>query len=87
MFQKMIQKFHRNKAKPANEDISELVFLVSEDKIQVSYHTEDKRIASSTREYIKPPNWDEKGATITLSHDMHQTFQVIYSAHINFFFF
>ncbi|KAK3597164.1 hypothetical protein CHS0354_038091 [Potamilus streckersoni] len=73
---KMVQKFHRNRSKLANEDIAELVFMCSEDKIQITYHTEDKRIASSTREYIKPHNWDEKGATLTFSGDMHQTFQV-----------
>ncbi|XP_045186908.2 dynein regulatory complex subunit 7-like isoform X2 [Mercenaria mercenaria] len=73
---KMILKFHRNKNKLANEDILECVFLCSEDKIQITYHTEDKRIASSTREFLKPHNWDEKGATLTFSPDMHQTFQV-----------
>ncbi|KAK3093928.1 hypothetical protein FSP39_021907 [Pinctada imbricata] len=73
---KMVQKFHRNRNKAANEDIAELVFHMSEDKIQISYHTEDPRIASSTREYLKPANWDEKGAILTFSSDMHQTFQV-----------
>ena len=72
----MVVKYHRDKSKPANEDVAELVFLCSEDKIQITYHTEDKRIASSTREFIKPHNWDEKGATLTFSQDMHQTFQV-----------
>ena len=69
-------KYHRNKNKPANEDIAELLFLCSEDKTQLTYHTEDKRIASSTREFLKPHNWDEKGATLTFAGDMHQTFQV-----------
>ncbi|XP_055956877.1 dynein regulatory complex subunit 7 [Patella vulgata] len=74
---KMIQKFHRNKSKQANEDIAELIFLISEDKIQISYHTEDARIVSSTREYIKPSNWEEKGATLKWESDqLHQTFQV-----------
>ena len=72
----MIQKFERNPAKPANTDIKELIFLVSEDKIQITYHTESSHIASSTREYIKPQNWDEKGATLAWAPDMHLTFQV-----------
>lgn len=76
IFQKMIQKFHRNRNKPANEDIAELIFHIAEDKIQLSYHTEDLRIAASTREFLKPPNWDEKGAVLTFSSEMHQTFQV-----------
>lgn len=73
---KMVQKFNRNTKKSASEDIAELVFLVSEDKIQLTYHTEDPRIASSTREFLKPANWDEKGATLTFNPEMHQTFQV-----------
>ena len=73
----MQMKYHRNKNKPANEDILELLFLCSEDKIHLMYHTEDKRIASSTREFLKPHNWDEKGATLTYSAEMHQTFQVL----------
>ncbi|XP_011446060.2 dynein regulatory complex subunit 7-like isoform X1 [Crassostrea angulata] len=73
---KMIQKFHRNRNKPANEDIAEIIFHVAEDKIHISYHTEDVRIAASTREFLKPPNWDEKGAVLTFNPEMHQTFQV-----------
>lgn len=72
----MIQKFHRNRNKPANEDIAEIIFHVAEDKIHISYHTEDVRIAASTREFLKPPNWDEKGAVLTFNPEMHQTFQV-----------
>jgi len=75
----MQMKFNRNKNKKANDDIAELVYLCSEDKIHITYHTEDKRIASSTREFLKPHNWDEKGATLTFSGDMHQTFQVQFS--------
>ena len=72
----MIQKFNRNRNKPANEDIAELIFHVAEDKIHLSYHTEDVRIAASAREFLKPPNWDEKGAVLTFNPEMHQTFQV-----------
>ncbi|GFR82652.1 dynein regulatory complex subunit 7-like [Elysia marginata] len=73
---KMVQKFERNPKKPANSDISELIFLMNEDKIQLTYHTVDAHIASSTREFIKPQNWDEKGAMLAWSQDMHATFQV-----------
>ena len=82
----MIVKFHRDKSKPANADVAELVYLCSEDKILITYHTEDKRIASSTREFIKPHNWDEKGATLTFSQEMHQTFQVGNPVMIGIFF-
>ncbi|CAG5133747.1 unnamed protein product, partial [Candidula unifasciata] len=73
---KMIQRFERNPNKPANEDIQELIHLVAEDKIQITYHTDKANIASSTREFIKPQNWDEKGAMLPWSPDMHETFQV-----------
>jgi len=75
-FQKMVMKYHRNKNKDANDDIAELTFLCSEDKIQITYHTEEERITYSTREFLKPHNWDEKGATLSFTPDMHQTFQV-----------
>ena len=74
--QKMVEKYNRNVAKPANEDVSELVFLINEEKIQITYHTEDDKVSACTREYIKPQNADEKGATLQLSSDMHSTFQV-----------
>ncbi|KAK6999816.1 dynein regulatory complex subunit 7 [Biomphalaria glabrata] len=72
---KMIMKFHPNPEKPANADIRKLVFLVAEDKIQITYHTENRHIASSFREFIKPQNWEEKGAILAWSQDMHSTFQ------------
>ncbi|KAL5008992.1 hypothetical protein ScPMuIL_014573 [Solemya velum] len=73
---KMLQKFHHNPEKDANADIAEVIYLVSEDKIMITYHTADKRIAPSSRDFVKPANWDEKGATPSFSSDMHQTFQV-----------
>ena len=76
IFQKMTERYHRNKAKPANEDIAELVFHVAEEKITITYHTEDTKVSASTREFIKPANADEKGATLILANDMHMTFQV-----------
>ena len=75
----MVEKYKRNKAKQANEDIAELIFLVADEKIQVTYHTEDKKISASTREFIKPPNADEKGATLIMAPDSHITFQVKWS--------
>ena len=72
----MVEKYHRNKAKPASEDISELMFLIADEKITVTYHTEDGKISASTREFIKPANADEKGATLIMSLDMHTSFQV-----------
>ena len=72
----MVEKYHRNKHIPANEDVAELVFNVSEERIQVTYHTEDDKVSASTREFIKPTNADEKGSTILWNNDIHTTFQV-----------
>ncbi len=72
----MIERYHRNERKPAKEDIAEFVFLVSEEKIQIRYHTEEDKIAASTREYLKPSNADEKGATILWYLENHTSFQV-----------
>ena len=72
----MVEKYHRNSTKPANEDVAEMVFLISEEKIQLTYHTEADKISASIREFMKPANADEKGATLIMSPDMHTTFQV-----------
>ena len=72
----MVQKYHRNKNIPANEDIKERVFLITEERIQVTYHTEDSKISASTREFIVPAGVEEKGPNVTFSPDMHVTFQV-----------
>ncbi|KAF6021549.1 CCDC135 [Bugula neritina] len=73
---KMVQKFARNLAKDANEDVKELVYWISEEKIQITYHTGDPKIISSTREYMKPPGVEEKGSPVIMTADMHSTFQV-----------
>ena len=72
----MVEKYHRNPDVPANEDIAELVFNMAEERIQVTYHTENDKVSASTREYIKPANAEEKGATIQWHGDIHTTFQV-----------
>ena len=72
----MVVKFKRDPERAANENISEMVFLCAEDKIQLTYHTEHANIAASTRDFTKPHNWDEKGATLSWSTEMHNTFQV-----------
>ena len=73
----MVEKYHRNTSKLANEDVAEMMFLVSEERVQLTYHTEDEKISASTREFQKPTNADEKGATIQWHPENHITFQVI----------
>ena len=74
--QKMVQKYGRNMAKEANEDVSELVYWIVEEKIQITYHTANTKIISSTREYMKPQGVEEKGSPVIMTPDMHSTFQV-----------
>lgn len=74
--QKIVEKFRRNKAKPANEDIAECIYLISEDRIQLTFHHQDDKITASTRDFIKPPNANDKGAVLTFSQDMTSTFRV-----------
>ncbi|XP_077994789.1 dynein regulatory complex subunit 7-like [Glandiceps talaboti] len=73
---KIVDKFHRNRAKPANEDVAERVFLIAEDRIQLTFHHEDTKISASTREFLKPPNANDKGSVLQMTPDMTTTFQV-----------
>ncbi|XP_066281763.1 dynein regulatory complex subunit 7-like [Branchiostoma lanceolatum] len=73
---KISERFHRNKEKSASEDVSERVFHIAEDRIQLTFHCEDNRVTASTREFIKPPNANDKSQTINMTPDMTSTFQV-----------
>nr|XP_020470660.1 dynein regulatory complex subunit 7 [Monopterus albus] len=52
--QKVVERFHRNKSKPANEDVAERVFLLSQRRIEVTYHVEEHGFIPSKRNFIKP---------------------------------
>eukprot|EP00795_Rhopilema_esculentum_P003398 gene3398-1756_t len=74
---KMTERFERDPSMPANENVRERTFAVSEDRIALLYHLENKRITSSTREFIKPPNYSsEKGTPLQLTPDATTAFQV-----------
>ena len=77
--QKIVDRFHRNTAKPATEDVAELVLLIAEDRIQLTFHHQDDKITAATRDYdfLKPANANDKGAILQYSPDMTSTFQVI----------
>ena len=73
----MVERFKRDYSIPANENVRERVFSISEDKILLKYHLEDQRVTSSTREFIKPPNYSpEKGTPLQLTPDATIAFQV-----------
>ncbi|XP_072168175.1 dynein regulatory complex subunit 7-like [Diadema setosum] len=73
---KIMDRFNRNRSKPANEDVAECIYLISEDRIQLTFHHQDEKITASTRDFIKPPNANDKGAVLTFSPDMTSTFRV-----------
>ncbi|XP_033625449.1 dynein regulatory complex subunit 7-like [Asterias rubens] len=73
---KIVDRFHRNTAKSASEDVAELVFLIAEDRIQLTFHHQDDKITASTRDFIKPPNASDKGTILQFSPDITSTFQV-----------
>jgi len=73
----MVERFHRNHDKNANDDVAECMFIITEERIQLIYHKEDDKISASTQEFIKPPNANEKGAYILWHSDTHTTYQVL----------
>ena len=73
--QSIIEKFHRNPKKAANDDIFMRTF--TESKISIVYHTDDKCITYSTCEFLKSPTWTDTNApNIEWNPDSHTSFQV-----------
>lgn len=74
--QKLIVRYDRNPSKPANDDVKEIIYNVSENRDDVTYHHEDDKITSSTREFIKPTADEIKGTSVLWNVDNHSTYQV-----------
>lgn len=71
-----MEKYHKDPAIAANESISELVFHISEDKILITYHTDNSKIACTTREFTKPQTTEEKSGTIQWNPEGYSKFLV-----------
>ncbi|XP_026802213.3 dynein regulatory complex subunit 7, partial [Pangasianodon hypophthalmus] len=69
--QKFVVKFHRDRSKPASKDVAELIFQISQNRIEVTYHLEDERIIPNFDIFEKPPNHDDP-----FSDKMVSSFQV-----------
>ncbi|KAM9785952.1 dynein regulatory complex subunit 7 [Neosynchiropus ocellatus] len=67
---KVVERFDRNRKKPAKEDVAERVFLVIEKRVNVTYHLEDHRFIPPNRRFIKP------GEHQDFTADMVSSFQV-----------
>ncbi|GAB1600388.1 dynein regulatory complex subunit 7-like [Argonauta hians] len=71
----IIEKFHRNPEKLANDDIAKVVF--SQEKIFIQYHIGDEFLTYSTREFIKSNKWTDRNAlSIDWAPDIHTCYQV-----------
>lgn len=72
----MVEQFHRDPSKPAAEDVAELVFLLGERRIEVTYHVEDFRFIPSRRQFLKPQNSSQTQRAEDFTADMVSNFQV-----------
>ncbi|XP_046848993.1 dynein regulatory complex subunit 7-like isoform X2 [Xenia sp. Carnegie-2017] len=73
---KIIEKFHRNLTKKADDDVAERLFLLSEERISLVFHLEEDRVTASTRDFVKPAYTDDKNDSFIMTPDMTTTFQV-----------
>ncbi|KAM4017283.1 dynein regulatory complex subunit 7 [Anomaloglossus baeobatrachus] len=73
---KIIERFHRNSNKAADEDVAERIFLITEDRVHVRCHGQDDRITTSTWDFLKPANLGEKGAHVVLNPENCISYQV-----------
>ncbi|NXV91317.1 DRC7 protein, partial [Calonectris borealis] len=67
--------FHRNLEKPADEDVAERIFLITEETIHLTYHLKDKYITASKKEFFKAAERDRKGNEIVMTPEMCITYQ------------
>lgn len=79
--QKITERFFRNPAKPADEDVAERVFLMLEERIQLRYHCRDDYITASKREFLRRTEVDSKGNKIIMTPDMCISFEVGWLPH------
>ncbi|XP_037336465.2 dynein regulatory complex subunit 7 [Pungitius pungitius] len=74
--QEVLERFHRNRSKPAHADVAQRLFLLAEGRIEVTYHLEDHRCVASRRSFIKPLGSTERRKAEDFRADMVSSFQV-----------
>ncbi|NXW02314.1 DRC7 protein, partial [Fregetta grallaria] len=67
--------FHRNLEKPADEDVAERIFLITEEMIHLTYHLKDKYITASKKDFFKAAERDRRGNEIVMTPEMCITYQ------------
>ena len=55
LFQKIVEKFHRNDEVPASKDIAVREFDFVENEIRLTYHYSEGQYTQATRTFLKPP--------------------------------
>ncbi|NXC20929.1 DRC7 protein, partial [Corythaeola cristata] len=68
--------FHRNPEKPADEDVAERIFLITEETIHLTYHLKDYYITPSKKHFFKAAAKDRKGKGMVMTPEMCITYQV-----------
>ncbi|KAM9350281.1 dynein regulatory complex subunit 7 [Symphorus nematophorus] len=71
--QEVLERFHRNRSKPANEDVAERVFLLAKRVIKVTYHSD--QFIPSNRTFTKPRESTEEQKGEDFTADMVTGFQ------------
>ncbi|XP_071314856.1 dynein regulatory complex subunit 7 isoform X2 [Trachinotus anak] len=72
----VVERFHRDRSKQANEDVAERVFLPNQRQIELTYHLEDHRFIPSKRSFIKPRQSTERKKAEDFTPDLVTSFQV-----------
>ncbi|XP_060929995.1 dynein regulatory complex subunit 7 [Limanda limanda] len=72
----VVERFHRNCSKPANEDVAERIFLLAERRIEVTYHLDADTFIPSNRSFIKPREATEQKKAEDFTQDMVSSFMV-----------
>ncbi|XP_009079990.1 PREDICTED: coiled-coil domain-containing protein lobo homolog [Acanthisitta chloris] len=67
--------FHRNPEKPADEDVEERIFMITDESIQLTHYLEDHDIIASKVVFFKATQRDRKGEEIFLTEDMCVKYQ------------
>ncbi|NXW55889.1 DRC7 protein, partial [Eurystomus gularis] len=67
--------FSRNPEKPADEDVAERIFVITEDMIHLTYHLKDRYITASKKDFFKAAEGDRKRSEIVMTPEMCFTYQ------------
>lgn len=74
------EHFHRDPSKPESKDVAERIFMMSDRRIQVTYHLEDDRIIPAWLNFIKPKEPQDSQKAQDFTPQMVSGFQVDRSA-------